>query len=187
MLLFLDTETTGLYQYKLRSDDPLQPKIVEIAALLCDKNGNEWGSFNVLLDYGIDIPVEATNVHGILREDCSKFGVLPHEAFKMLENLTSLSELIVGHNISFDLKVVKSAVGRDTFDGFYNEIPTYCTMLKSTNICKIPKKNGNKGNKWPNLQETYRSLFGKEMTGAHRAMSDVRACKEIYFKLVELL
>jgi len=31
-----------------------------------------------------------------------------------------------------------------------------------------------------NLQETYKFFFGREFQGAHRAIADVIACREIY-------
>ncbi len=101
--------------------------------------------------------------------------------------MTRNAPLIVGHNISFDMKMIRSCMTKERYElNGYHAMPTYCTMLKSTNICKIPHKNGRKGNKWPTLVEAYKALFGKEMKGAHRAMHDVRACYEIYFRLKEL-
>lgn len=38
---------------------------------------------------------------------------------------------------------------------------------------------------WPRLQEAYKHAFGKEFEGAHDAMSDIRATKEIYFWLIK--
>ncbi len=187
MLLFLDTETTGLYHYDKRSDDPAQPKIVELAALLTDDTGKEYGAFNVLIDPGIDIPAEATAVHGITRVDCMISGIPIRLALDMLYAYTSHCQIIIGHNISFDMKMIRSSYSHLFLDKeILSKIPTYCTMLKSTNICKIPKANGKGGNKWPRLNEAYKSLLGKEMIGGHRAIEDVRATKEIYFKLKEM-
>jgi hypothetical protein len=50
------------------------------------------------------------------------------------------------------------------------------------NICKLPSKYPGEY-KWPRLIEAYRHAFGKDFTGAHDALADVRACKEIYFWL----
>ncbi len=187
MLLFLDTETTGLYHYDKRSDDPAQPKIIELAALLTDDTGKEYGAFNVLIDHGVEIPAEATAVHGITAEDCSHYGVYKNDALNLLAAFMVRCNTIIGHNLSFDLKMIRSTYGKEYYDrSLYASTPHYCTMLNSTNICKIPKKNGHKGNKWPRLEEAYRVLLGKEMTNAHRAMGDVRATAEIYFKLMEL-
>jgi len=47
-----------------------------------------------------------------------------------------------------------------------------------TPICDIP---GPYGPKWPRLQEAHKHVFGKEFDGAHDALADVIACKNIYF------
>lgn len=186
MLLFLDTETTGLYHYDKRSDDPAQPRIVELAALLTDDAGKEYGAFNLLIDHGIDIPDEATAVHGITTEDCAKFGVFQQAALDLLANFVVQSTIIIGHNIAFDMKMIRLAYGKEYYDrSLYATTPKYCTMLNSTNICKVPKAKGN-GWKWPQLSESYSALLGKELIGGHRAMADVRACKGVYFKMKEM-
>lgn len=183
MLLFLDTETTGKYHFDKPSDHPDQPKIVELAALLCDDNGNDLGSFNVLIDHNIDIPIEASNIHGIMREDCSKYGILPVDAIQILQRLLKNSSLIIGHNISFDIKMIRSMMGKELYDHAYKDIPTHCTMLHSTSMCKLPKPSGRGGYKWPTLAEAYQIILGRELVGAHRAMNDVLACKMIYFEM----
>jgi DNA polymerase III epsilon subunit-like protein len=55
-------------------------------------------------------------------------------------------------------------------------------MRSSTDIIKLPKARG-AGYKWPKLTEAYRHFFGVDFADAHRAISDSRACKEIYFHL----
>jgi DNA polymerase III epsilon subunit-like protein len=58
---------------------------------------------------------------------------------------------------------------------------TYCTMKETTNICKLP---GNYGKfKWPKLTEAHQHFFGIPVEGAHDAMTDVRACKRIFFEI----
>ena len=56
----------------------------------------------------------------------------------------------------------------------------YCTMLQSTNICKIVSNRSTY--KWPKLEEAYMHFFGEELIGAHDALTDVMACKRIYFE-----
>ena len=62
-----------------------------------------------------------------------------------------------------------------------------CPMLLSTDICKIPKKNG-RGWKWPTVTECRAYFFGKD-TGyveAHRGASDAMDEAEIVFELINL-
>ncbi len=182
----IDTETTGKYHFDKPSNHIDQPKILELAALLVDENNRDCGSFNLLIDHDVYIPEEVTAIHGITRKDCEKYGMHVSYAIDMLKMLAVDAELIVGHNISFDMKMIRSTMGKEEFElEFISKILTYCTMHNSTHICKVPKAKGN-GFKWPRLSEAYKILLGKELTNAHRAMADVRACRELFFKLKEL-
>lgn len=172
MLLFIDTETTGIHN----------AKIVELAALLTDEHGNEMGSMNLLINNHIEIPSGATAIHGITTEMCEDYGVNLETALDMFIALHSKCERMVAHNAQFDIRMITEALAGRMFKWK----PSYCTMLKSVNICKLPKANGHAGWKWPKLSESYRIICGKELQGAHRAMVDVMSCKKIYFKLREL-
>ncbi|KSJ98283.1 hypothetical protein APA24_21400 [Pseudomonas aeruginosa] len=44
-----DFETTGIPEWKLPSEDPCQPHIVEVAALLCDAAGQLDASFVLMM------------------------------------------------------------------------------------------------------------------------------------------
>lgn len=48
-ILFVDTETTGLPQWNLPADDPSQPRVVDLAGLLCDADGKEVGRFESIV------------------------------------------------------------------------------------------------------------------------------------------
>lgn len=63
-------------------------------------------------------------------------------------------------------------------------------MRDATDLVQCPPTErmvakGMKGFKSPNLQEAYKHFFGVEFEGAHDAMADVRACKDVFFKLKE--
>jgi hypothetical protein len=58
--------------------------------------------------------------------------------------------------------------------------PALCTMLTLTPICKIPKKDGRVGNKWPKLQEAYQYIFGEQFPNAHNAMVDIEATRRVF-------
>lgn len=174
MYLFIDTETTGLYT----SD-----KVVEIAAILCDERGNEWGSINFLINNDCDIPPEASNIHGITRENCEDYGV-PRETFvQLFIQMVDKCDFIIAHNLSYDLRMLQQY-----FVPFESSIiqskKQFCTMLKSTNICQCVNKNG--GKKFPKLSEAYKIICGEDLQGAHRALADAKACREIFFKLKEM-
>lgn len=183
MLLFFDTETTGI----------INPRLVQLAALLTDNEGKEISHVNLIIrPIGFNIPENATAIHGISHEFASDNGVSVTSALTLFFQFMEVADLLIAHNLNYDISVIKNEIQEyfdneitnSLFNSYKNNSNNYCTMLNSTNICKIQKQNG--GYKWPKLQEVYNHAFGKEFANAHNALADVMACKEVYFWLKNL-
>ena len=84
----------------------------------------------------------------------------------------------VGHNISYDRKIVRSEMFRN---GFKNEFKSksICTMQESRRLCNLPKL------KFPRLEELHFKLFGSKFADAHNAGADVSATSRCFFELVK--
>lgn len=186
MKLFFDTETTGLPNWKLSPVHKEQPYIVQLAAILIDKNGKEVCTLNTLLNNpNCEIPTEATAVHGITTEMAAQYGMNPHYCLSFFNNMIQKANEFIGHNIAFDifmLDIAMSKVGLSLSP--LNHCDRFCTMNIATNIVGIPKNHGG-GNKWPKLKEAYRFAFNEDFDGAHDAMNDVRATMRLYNWLQE--
>jgi DNA polymerase-3 subunit epsilon len=186
MLLFLDCETTGLADFNKRARDPSQPHMVQMAAILTDDLGGALEEHNVLIKPdGWKIPKEASDVHKIT-DEIAAIGIAEKHAAEILLAMIRKSQLLVGHNIQFDKFIARIAMRRfelitDEDDVAWKAMPTFCTMRQMTDICRLPGKFEGKF-KWPNLSEACQHI-GKPLVGAHDAMADLRACKEIYFWL----
>lgn len=62
-----------------------------------------------------------------------------------------------------------------------------CPMILSTNICKIPNKNGYGGFKWPSVQEAYDFFFPEnEYAEKHRGADDAKHEAQIVYKLYQM-
>lgn len=180
-ILFFDTETTGIVNFKLPSDHPSQPNLVQLAAELHDAEKNIRGSINLIIKpEGWEIPVEASNVHGITTEHAHKYGVRLFDALAMFESLVGVADLVVAHNINFDKTVIRAANARKNVVSSLGAKPDYCTMQAATNIVKIP---GKYGFKWPQLAEAHRYFTGEDFDGAHDALVDVKACARVFYYL----
>uniref|UniRef100_UPI0035C670C3 exonuclease domain-containing protein n=1 Tax=Serratia quinivorans TaxID=137545 RepID=UPI0035C670C3 len=72
-----DTETTGLPNWKVPSDSPEQPHLVQLAGVLSNaETGEEIQSMNVIIKPdGWEIPEEVTAVHGITTEYALEHGI----------------------------------------------------------------------------------------------------------------
>jgi DNA polymerase-3 subunit epsilon len=179
MILYFDTETTGKADLRAPLDAPHQPHIVQLAALLCDDDGKELQSLNVIIKPGNwIIPPEATEIHGISHDLAMQVGVSAKSAMSVFEWLCKAANLYVAHNIEFDDFVCASEFLRcfnaDLSISFDDQ---FCTMKAMTGVCNIP---GPYGPKWPKLIEAYRHCFQKDFDGQHDALADVRACKAIH-------
>ena len=191
MLLFFDTETTGVVDFHMPPDHECQPHLVQIAALLTDDDGTERSWFNYVINPGVEIPVAASNVHGITTEIASAVGLDPNAAGGAFYWLAQRADLFVGHNVDFDSMVMQALyprIGRPKLWSELDGMPSFCTMKTATPICRIPHQNPRHDEdwKWPRLGEAYKHFFGKELAGAHDALVDVRACRDIYFELKKL-
>lgn len=187
MILFFDTETSGLPDFNKRASDPAQPHIVQLALIITDPEGREVEMHKLIVKPdGWEIPADVSAIHGITTAHAQKYGVAESVATAILFSALQRAALTVAHNHQFDKFIARIASRRhgllsDEQDAWWKGLPTFCTMRETTDICRIP---GNYGKfKWPKLQESYQHAFGKAFDGAHDALSDVRACKEIYFWL----
>lgn len=189
MILFCDTETTGLGRTKSPLDSPSQPHIVQLAASLCTVSGEVMGEFNFIINNNVSIPEAASNVHGITEDIATKYGVPPALAMASFMNFYAMADVFVAHNCKFDKFIVEVAMARHR--GVCQEMskPTFCTMEAARDIVKSPPtakmiKAGFTHHKSPNLGECIQFFFGEKLEGAHDAMVDVHACRRIYYHLM---
>lgn len=189
MKLFFDTETTGKANMRGMLTDPSQPHIVQFGALLTEDDGTERGALDAIIKpNGWMIPKEASDIHGITTEDAERCGVQIGAALAIFSNMLAASNELIAHNIDFDLFVVRCALYRiqNQHKGAFacnerlDSMQMFCTMKSTTDICQLP---GPYGFKWPKLTEAHKHFFGSDLEGAHDAMTDLRACKRIYFEI----
>ncbi len=121
--------------------------------------------------------MEASAIHGITHAQSLVVGISEASVLHVFDQMLMVSTETIAHNIDFDRLIMSrgSKIRREKL-----EANQFCTMHTMTDICCLP---GQYGNKWPKLSEAYLHCFGKELSGAHDALVDVRACKEIYFWL----
>jgi len=170
MLIFLDLETTGL---------DLSDKICSIALLY------EESYMYELINEGKKIPAQASSIHHITNEMIENKPELKEtEVYKFLQEHNSEDNILVGHNISFDLNMLASIgfVWRgdiiDTLRVTKHLIPE-CELF-SLQVLRYELK----------LYKDEKSLadkYGiKDALEAHNALSDTLVVKLLYVYLSEM-
>lgn len=175
--LFFDTETTGFKSHSFT------PEIVQIGAILQDTDSKRvLSELNLIVWPKNPIPPATTEIHGITDEVAKRFGVTPDIADNMFAILASKADVIVAHNIQFDVGIL---------DGIWpisgpiaKTKEQYCTMLNCSRFDDIPRRHAGR-KQFTKLADAYKYFHGEDFTNAHDAMADVRACRDVYFKLVE--
>jgi len=186
MELFFDTETSGFITDKLPIDHHDQAWVVQLGFILSDSQ-KIYHEANIMIKGGDrKMGPYAEKVHGISVETSNKFGILELEAFDLFESLLRLKPTLIAHNKQFDLKFMNSISMRYRGNcDLIKSLPSICTMMESTNYCKLEKKRGS-GYKWPKLEELHKILFDFDFDNAHDALADVHATRNCFYKLVEL-
>lgn len=186
MYLFFDTETTGLPRnYKASVFDLTNwPRLVQIAWILQDENGNTLSSrSHIIKPKGFSIPVESSDIHKITTERAHQEGTDLRMVLTDFAIGISKCQYMVAHNVSFDEKIVGAEFLRNSMSNTITTKKLLCTMENSKNHCAI---NGQYGYKWPKLNELHYKLFNCNFDGAHDATADINATKKCFWEMRRL-
>ncbi len=183
MYLFFDTETTGLPKsFKAPiSDSNNWPRLVQLAWQNYSAKGELISSFNYIIK-PVDFVIsdEVAKIHRIDQARAEREGVSLLPVLQEFKKELLNTEFAVAHNFDFDEKIVGAEFFRNSMDNIFEATRKICTMKGSSNICKIPSRNGYK---WPNLTELHTYLFQEGFSEAHDAEADVKALANCFFEL----
>lgn len=170
-LLFIDTETTWLST----SDQILQ--FAAIYGIFDGEKFYEESRINQYINISTKINFFAQRVHGISKSMVAEYGYIDSYIDTFLEYIDK-SDHIIGHNISFDMRMLQQDCERIEKIYDFTAIKTFCTMKDISHVADLPKKR-------PRLWLLYTHLFGKEFDNAHDAMADIEATKDCFMELAK--
>jgi DNA polymerase III epsilon subunit-like protein len=189
-VLIFDTETSGLPTTK---EEPSCynmekfPFILQLSYIVFDTSSNYIVDiFDNLIKIDQNIISQGSyQIHKISFNDCCEKGVPIYDALKTFIELYHKCDLIVGHNVTFDLKMINIECLRNLVSPILyksDKDKIYCTMMNSINIVKIEKINrfGQKYFKFPKLIETFKHLFDYEPNHLHNAFTDILCCFRVF-------
>lgn len=193
-VLVFDTETTGLPVSRNSSINNVNefPHIIQLSYILFD---NESLKIEKIFDSIIKLPEnilpspESVQVHGITKEISEIYGMPIQIALDKFDKALKKAELIVGHNVFFDKKMMMVEAIRlnrnHYFHNFNEKKMEYCTMKYGKELCNIEaiSKNGEKYIKYPKLSELHKSLFNYVPRGLHNSFADILICMRCYYKM----
>jgi len=187
MILFLDLETNGLSKSLNAPIEDIEnwARIVQISWSIFDDTGKMIKKENFII-FPFDFTISDTSslIHGINTKRAEQEGVLLNKVLYKFNDDLEKCDLVVAHNIGFDIPTLNAEFVRNKIKTTLLEKPTFCTM-KSPEIicyCEIPHPRGS-GFKWPTLSELYQILFNESFKDVHNASADVDACARCYFEL----
>ena len=157
--ILLDTETTGFSN----NDIVLQLSYIVFNDYEILKTYNQYVKINSY------VKINNSEIHGITKETC-KNGVCIKDMIDRYISDLKYCKAIVGHNIHFDIRMLKNEMNRLKLD---------CSILEK---CKSEDTMTLHGSRIK-LGELYIKLFNEPMPNAHNAYYDVLATYRIYRKL----
>lgn len=139
MILYLDTETTGL----------APGEICQLSYIMQTETQTTKKNFFFAVSF---MPPSAQAIHGFSLEALQTLsgGKKFSDCASEIANDFASASLIVAHNISFDFSFLREEFERAGIPFSYKE--EFCTMKKFTPLCKLPRKSG-VGYKYPRLNE----------------------------------
>lgn len=186
MILFFDTETTGLPKDWRAPISDLNnwPRLVQLSYEIYTEDGRFYKKENLIIKpNGYIIPEASSKIHMISTEKALKDGQEIEIVLNKLANDISFCDIVVAHNIEFDYSVIASECYRADINDIFEGKKQICTMKESTEYCKIL---GNYGYKWPSLAELHFTLFNQSFFDAHDASVDVNITAKCFWELIRV-
>jgi DNA polymerase III epsilon subunit-like protein len=199
--LVFDSETTGLSKTQIISPSTIHlwPHVVQFSYIVFDTESNEIVKIKdsiIKVPDGFTITEENAKIHGITTEISLAKGV---DLLPVLEEFFAdfdSADHIVGHNVSFDINMIKAELQRlimnssdKKLQDYLTKINTstkfYCTMQETIELCAIEMKDkyGRPYKKFPKLVELYQKMFGVTPKNLHNSLNDVIVCLRCFIKL----
>lgn len=182
MLLSFDTEVTGMPKPRLPLDDPSQPRIVQLGAVLVDENGQIVETFDRLIrPDGWHVPEEMAEIHGWTTEICAARGVPMKSALAEFTDLVRKARTVTAYNLEFDHQMLAIECLANELDDPLSEAEnSFCAMRLCADLLRIPDGRG--GHRFVRLQDAHQRLFGTDQEKPHCALADSIACSRIVFE-----
>jgi DNA polymerase III epsilon subunit-like protein len=210
-VLVFDTETSGLPKAKAISENTLNlwPHILQFSYVIYDTVLNDIIEINdniVKVSEDVFIAEDSIKVHGITNEYSDENGIPIDDIFNDFFYHLLNVDLLVGHNVSFDINMVRVELCRMIYQNMakkdsksenilnlckynlnllVNSKNICCTLQDSIELCKIEAidKYGRPYFKYPKLAELHQKLFETVPNNLHNSLNDILVTLRCYVKM----
>ena len=167
VIAVFDTETTGIA--------PETTRIVSAHISVLNPYGEVEDPTNWLIDCGIDIPEQATAVHGITTERMRAEGAPAadsiYEILTKLQGFLSAGIGVVAYNAAYDFTILDREAKRYGFDPLELPTPVIDPLIIDKQVDKYRKGK--------RTLEAAATHYGVELTDAHDASADAIAAGRV--------
>lgn len=206
-IIIFDTETTGLPKSRqsLVTNTEEWPHIVQFSYIIYELTTNQIEVVSdhiIKLEEDINIPEESSKIHGITKEISNEKGVSIKEVIDRFIVDLSDCELLIAHNLEFDMNVlivelirmnryaellednVSINFNNTAYEKIIN-IKKYCTMKETEKKCNIKavSQTGKEYTKYPTLGELHYYLFRSYPKNLHNSLNDILICLRCFYML----
>ena len=215
-VLVFDTETTGLPKKHASKEVTFTnevdwPHIVQFSYVIFNTQSLV---LEKMVDEIINVPnhieftPESVKIHGITRAISTAVGQDMDAVLLSFTRDCEMADVIVAHNIAFDMNMIKAEFyrllkksvlnepleppntlrGRIGLDRFTNMAMTKtfsCTMRENIDLCdiRVARSDRSEYKKYPRLSELHAKLFGVVPRKLHNALHDVIICLRCFYKV----
>ena len=179
MDLIIDTETTGVTDLAFATHHNYKkwPRLVQLAWILANEAGETMEGGAIIYPLDFEIPLKATQIHGISQQQALNTGENIRETLLALNQVMQQADTLVAHNLNFDLGILQSEALRQDLQLDWPR-KRYCTVHMGRTYLQTVK--GRKQGGFPKQGDLYETLFGITYGPKHNAHSDARACYHIF-------
>lgn len=183
--LILDSETSGLFDFKLPADADGQPRLAELSVITCDDEdpGVYIATHFYVKPDGWTLSPEMEAINGLTQALLDAEGVPVAEVLQFYVDRIDEGYVIAAYNAQYDTKVMRGELRRAGIPDRFETTPNIC-LMRASGTLGVQKADGKKG--WPKLSDTYRHITGTELVGPHRAATDTEAARVVFEHLVKV-
>lgn len=182
----VDTEGSGLFDYKKPADAPGQPRMAAIGLILCNEVleiEEEHGFLIKPEGWVFDDECDAAKINGLTHARLMAEGVDVREPLRLYGAAIDQRRIVGGFNVPHDLKTLRAELRYVGFPDRFMQTRHICVMQGCRKEVDARTVDGKK--KAPKLAEAC-AHFGIEQASGHTGIGDAHSALAILRKLRDL-